>query len=194
MRDDRLPARASTPTTSSTSRRPIEDVDLFASDRALRDAVAANGAGAEAAALSEFGRRWGTAAMFEAARLANENTPKLKTFDTKGFRRDVVEFHPAYHGFMAESMRDGPACLDLGCARAARGGAVRGRARGALLHGGAGRERAHVPDHHDARLRRRARGRARAARKADRQDHRRARTTRASCRGGRRTASRSAWA
>ena len=40
---------------------PYEDVDLFASDRPLRDAVAANGAGGEAAALSEFGRRWGTA-------------------------------------------------------------------------------------------------------------------------------------
>jgi putative acyl-CoA dehydrogenase len=57
---------------------PYEDVDLFASDRALRDAVAANGAGAEVAALSEFGRHWGTAAMFDAARLANENTPKLR--------------------------------------------------------------------------------------------------------------------
>src|SRR3954464_14432201 len=83
------------------------DVDLFASDRALRDAVAANGAGGEAVALSEFGRHWGTAAMFDAARLANENTPKLKAFDTKGFRRDVIEFHPAYHGFMAESMKAG---------------------------------------------------------------------------------------
>jgi len=86
---------------------PFENVDLFASDRALRDAVAANGAGAEAAALSAFGKRWGTAAMFEAARVANENTPKLKTFDTKGFRRDEVEFHPAYHAFMRESFRDG---------------------------------------------------------------------------------------
>ncbi|HMK78469.1 MAG TPA: acyl-CoA dehydrogenase family protein [Xanthobacteraceae bacterium] len=86
---------------------PFENVDLFATDRALQDAVATNGAGAEAAALSEFGRRWGSAAMFDAARLANENTPKLKTFDTKGFRRDVVEFHPAYHQLMAESMRDG---------------------------------------------------------------------------------------
>ncbi|MBV8838432.1 MAG: acyl-CoA dehydrogenase family protein [Alphaproteobacteria bacterium] len=86
---------------------PFENVDLFATDRALQDAVAANGAGAEAAALSEFGRRWGTAAMFDAARLANENTPKLRTFDTKGFRRDVVEFHPAYHAFMAEAFRDG---------------------------------------------------------------------------------------
>ena len=86
---------------------PYEDVDLFASDRPLRDAAEANGAGAEAKALSEFGRHWGAAAMFDAARLANENTPKLKTFDTRGFRRDLVEFHPAYHGFMAESMRAG---------------------------------------------------------------------------------------
>ena len=81
---------------------PYEDVDLFASDRALRDAIEANGAGAEAAALSEFGRHWGTAAMFDAARVANENTPQLKTFDTKGFRRDVIEFHPAYHSFMEQ--------------------------------------------------------------------------------------------
>ena len=86
---------------------PFENVDLFASDRPLQDAVAANGAGGQAAALSEFARRWGTAAMFEAARVANENTPKLKTFDTKGFRRDTVEFHPAYHQFMAEAFRDG---------------------------------------------------------------------------------------
>ena len=86
---------------------PYEDVDLFTSDRALRDAVQANGAAGESNALSDFGRRWGAAAMFDAARLANENIPKLKIFDTKGFRRDTVEFHPAYHGFMAESMKAG---------------------------------------------------------------------------------------
>ncbi len=92
---------------------PYEDIDLFASDRALRDAVAANGAAAEADALSAFGRHWGRAEMFEAARAANENTPKLRTFDTKGFRRDVIEFHPAYHAFMTESTKAGPARLDL---------------------------------------------------------------------------------
>jgi len=86
---------------------PYEDVDLFTSDQALRDAVEENGAGAEAAPLAEFGRRWGTAVMFDAARLANEHTPRLKAFDTKGFRRDAVEFHPAYHVFMAESMKAG---------------------------------------------------------------------------------------
>jgi hypothetical protein len=40
---------------------PYENVDLFLSDRPLFEAVEANGAGGEAAALSAFGRQWGTA-------------------------------------------------------------------------------------------------------------------------------------
>ena len=86
---------------------PYVDVDLFASDPPLQQAVAANGAGEQAGALSKFGRHWGAADMFEAARAANENRPKLRTFDAKGFRRDIVEFHPAYHQFMAESISSG---------------------------------------------------------------------------------------
>jgi len=85
---------------------PYEDVDLFASDTPLQEAVRANGVD-EAAALSEFGRHWGAADMFHQARLANQNEPKLETFDAKGFRRDIVEFHPAYHAFMAESVGAG---------------------------------------------------------------------------------------
>jgi putative acyl-CoA dehydrogenase len=84
---------------------PYEDVDLFRSDRALQEAVAANGGGGDAPALSVFGRRWGSAESFEQARLANDNPPTLKSFDARGQRRDVVEFHPAYHRFMAESIR-----------------------------------------------------------------------------------------
>ena len=83
------------------------DVDLYASDRPLQDALAANGAKGEAAALAAFGKRWGAAEMFEQARLANDNPPNLHSFDAKGFRRDEVEFHPAYHRFMAESIREG---------------------------------------------------------------------------------------
>jgi putative acyl-CoA dehydrogenase len=83
---------------------PYEDVDLFASDQPLRDAVAANGAAGDANALSAFGRRWGAAEMFALGRQANVEPPKLVRFDSKGFRRDVVEFHPAYHLFMAESV------------------------------------------------------------------------------------------
>lgn len=86
---------------------PYEDIDLYSSDRPLMDGVAANGAGADAKALAQFGRHWGTAAMFEQGRLANEFTPRLKPFDGKGVRRDVVEFHPAYHHFMRESMGAG---------------------------------------------------------------------------------------
>ena len=86
---------------------PYEDVDLFANDRPLQDAVQTNGAAAEMEALSAFGRRWGAAEMIEQGRLANENPPKLKIFDTKGFRRDVVEFHPAYHRLMTESVKAG---------------------------------------------------------------------------------------
>ena len=91
-----------------TNQSPLfVDVDLFAVDQPLRDAVAAFGRGDETAALSDFGQRWGTAGMFEQARLANTYTPVLRQFDARGFRRDVVEFHPAYHHFMAESMAAG---------------------------------------------------------------------------------------
>jgi putative acyl-CoA dehydrogenase len=86
---------------------PYADVDLYSSDRALQEAVAANGAGDDAPALGAFGRRWGSAAMFEQARLANEFPPRLRAFDAKGRRSDSVEFHPAYHHFMTESMSAG---------------------------------------------------------------------------------------
>jgi len=110
---------------------PYQDVDLFAGDQPLQDAVRANGAAGEVDALSEFGRRWGTADMMAQGRLANENAPKLATFDARGFRQDIVEFHPAYHQFMAQSMQAGlhvmtwngdgtPAAAPAEVARAAR--------------------------------------------------------------------------
>ena len=86
---------------------PYVDIDLYTSDRPLKEAIAANGGEREEAALSAFGKRWGTAEMFELGRAANEHRPELKAFDAKGFRRDVVEFHPAYHLLMAESIAAG---------------------------------------------------------------------------------------
>jgi putative acyl-CoA dehydrogenase len=86
---------------------PYENVDLFSSDTPLQDAVKANGAASELSALAAFGRQWGTADMFALARAANENPPKLKTFDPKGNRSDTIEFHPAYHRFMRESIAAG---------------------------------------------------------------------------------------
>jgi putative acyl-CoA dehydrogenase len=86
---------------------PFWDVDLFALDRPLVEAVAANGGASAQHELSQFGRHWGSAAMAEQGRLANENTPKLRTFDSRGVRRDEVEFHPAYHELMAHSTHAG---------------------------------------------------------------------------------------
>ena len=86
---------------------PFVDVDLFTLDRPLAEAVAANGGENAQKELSEFGQHWGSAAMADRGRLANENTPKLRTFDSKGNRRDEVEFHPAYHELMARSAHAG---------------------------------------------------------------------------------------
>src|SRR6476646_2498697 len=98
---------------SSTTREvlnqspPYEDVDLFALDRPLVEAVAAHGGASAERELTEFGQHWGSAAMAERGRVANENTPKLRTFDARGARRDEVEFHPAYHELMARSAHAG---------------------------------------------------------------------------------------
>ena len=84
-----------------------ENVNLFESDVPLVEATRANGAGEDASNLSDFGTQWGTSARFALARQANENAPKLQTFDSKGFRRDTVEFHPAYHDLMRASVAAG---------------------------------------------------------------------------------------
>src|SRR5262249_40205444 len=89
------PAMAAHSDDPSNQAPPSADVDLFGTDGPLQGAMAANGAHAEAAALTAFGRHWGAAEKFEQARLANDTPPVL--------RGDVVEFHAAYHGFMAES-------------------------------------------------------------------------------------------
>src|SRR3954471_24633728 len=86
---------------------PFEDINLFALDLPLREAVAANGGASANEELSDFGQHWGSAAMASRGRAANENTPKLRSFDAKGNRRDQVEFHPAYHELMAHSAHAG---------------------------------------------------------------------------------------
>jgi putative acyl-CoA dehydrogenase len=86
---------------------PYEDVDLFASDRPLVEAVALNEASSAYVDHSNFGQLFGSAAMADLARQANENGPKLKTFDARGNRCDQVKFHPAYHELMAHSVAAG---------------------------------------------------------------------------------------
>jgi putative acyl-CoA dehydrogenase len=86
---------------------PFEDVNLFISDAALRDAVRREGGGWAEPSLERFGATAGSRHMLDQARLANEYPPRLKLFDARGCRLDQVEYHPAYHALMAASTAEG---------------------------------------------------------------------------------------
>ncbi len=57
--------------------------------------------------LDGLGRFVLTQEAQELARLANVETPKLRTHDRQGRRLDLVEFHPAYHALMRRSVAYG---------------------------------------------------------------------------------------
>ncbi len=86
---------------------PLVDYDLFATDRALREGVAREGGGWAEAQLLAFGQRLGRAETIDWGFQANRNPPVLQPFDRYGHRRDVVEFHPAYHALMALAVEAG---------------------------------------------------------------------------------------
>lgn len=74
--------------------------NAYLGDAALRDAVAAFGAGWAEARLTGCGGRVGSAQVQELAREANRRVPELRTHDRFGHRIDMVEFSPAWHGLM----------------------------------------------------------------------------------------------
>jgi putative acyl-CoA dehydrogenase len=80
---------------------PFENVNLFACDPALGEALRREGAGWAAAGLGELGAMLGRADTLDLARLANTNGPRLVSFDRGGNRVDEVEFHPAWHQLMS---------------------------------------------------------------------------------------------
>ena len=86
---------------------PLADYNLFSTDRALREAVAREGAGWACAQIEEYGRKVGTAEAIEWGVLANEYPPVLHTHDRYGHRRDEVEFHPAWHHLMRLAVEHG---------------------------------------------------------------------------------------
>ncbi|MFP5391456.1 MAG: isovaleryl-CoA dehydrogenase [Gammaproteobacteria bacterium] len=86
---------------------PFEDVNLYACDAALREAVRREGAAWHDAALLALGQETGAAAWQERARLANAYPPRLKSVDRAGHRIDEVEFHPAWHELMALMIGNG---------------------------------------------------------------------------------------
>ncbi|CAN7467159.1 isovaleryl-CoA dehydrogenase [Phenylobacterium sp. LjRoot219] len=86
---------------------PLVDYDLFATDRALAEAAAREGAEAASASLSTLGRTLGSADVIAAGIQAERHPPTLRTFDRFGRRRDEVEFHPAWHRLLALGVAEG---------------------------------------------------------------------------------------
>jgi putative acyl-CoA dehydrogenase len=84
---------------------PFEDVALFDTDAALRDAVAFNDPGLATDGLSALGRLAGSATMQQHARLANLHSPTLHSHDRFGNRIDEVEFHPGYHVLLGAALQ-----------------------------------------------------------------------------------------
>src|SRR5271154_4006686 len=79
---------------------PLGDIDVFASNQPLVEAVQREGAGWVSERASQLGRLIGGEPQQVWGRLANENRPVLRTFDRYGHRIDEVEFHPAWHQLM----------------------------------------------------------------------------------------------
>src|SRR5579862_7231173 len=90
---------------------PFEDINLFETDAALRDAVSRSGAANHLDRLFAFGARAGSAEVMEWAAKANAFVPQLKSFDRFGRRIDEVEFHPAYHALMNLGLEAGVASV-----------------------------------------------------------------------------------
>ena len=78
----------------------LQDYNLFETDQVLQEILARYGS-QDQAILSQMGKVVGSSEYYEYADLANKHTPILHAFDARGRRKDVVEFHPAWHKWMA---------------------------------------------------------------------------------------------
>lgn len=78
----------------------FEGINLWGTDRPLREATERHGGGWIAPAAEALGARCGSAEVMGWGRLANDHAPELHRFDRVGRRLDEVEYHPAYHDLM----------------------------------------------------------------------------------------------
>jgi len=86
---------------------PLENYDIYGGDPVLPAALEREGGGWASADLAAFGWSVTSAESYHAASLANTQTPQLRTHDRYGQRLDEVEYHPAWHHFMGQSVANG---------------------------------------------------------------------------------------
>ncbi|MEM7443790.1 MAG: DNA alkylation response protein, partial [Pseudomonadota bacterium] len=104
--------------THEVSNQPVPqgDINLWAGDLPLREAVERCGGASHEQALSAFGGRLGLAEIREKGRLANRYPPELNAFDRGGRRIDEVCFHPSYHDLMELGVAAGYSAVGWECA------------------------------------------------------------------------------
>jgi putative acyl-CoA dehydrogenase len=90
---------------------PLEDVDLFSTDRALVESLEREGGARSVDAVRDFGKAMGSKEVIQWGFDANRNPPVLRTHDRNGRRVDEVDFHPAWHELMRLSVSHRLHCL-----------------------------------------------------------------------------------
>lgn len=86
---------------------PLQDYNVFLSDRALREGVERETRGLDRSELEELGELAGKPDIIQLGFDANENPPQLHTHDRYGNRIDEVRFHPSWHVLMATAAARG---------------------------------------------------------------------------------------
>jgi putative acyl-CoA dehydrogenase len=86
---------------------PLDNYNVFTSDRALCEAVDREAPGAPVAELAALGELAGRPESIALGFAANEHPPELRTHDRFGHRIDEVRFHPAWHELMRVATENG---------------------------------------------------------------------------------------
>ncbi len=86
---------------------PLEDYNIFTSDRALVEALRREGADWAEERARAFGEIAGRPETIAWGFQANEHRPILRSHDRGGHRIDEVEFHPAWHALLGLGVAHG---------------------------------------------------------------------------------------
>jgi putative acyl-CoA dehydrogenase len=86
---------------------PLENYNVFTSDRALVNALEREAPGASTKELVALGELAGLPETIALGFDANEQPPELCTHDRFGHRIDEVRFHPAWHRLLSHAAQAG---------------------------------------------------------------------------------------
>ena len=110
--NDPLPAPSSNPARAVLNQPPpLQPINLFESDLALRETLEREGGGWGLDRVREAGAAAGSVEALEHCRRAERNLPILRTHDRYGNRSDQVELDPSWHALLKGAIERGIAGL-----------------------------------------------------------------------------------